>query len=40
MELFLDFLSNPEEGGDMYLRNVGLISKDYNALCLRRYGSL
>jgi hypothetical protein len=30
--LFLD----PEDGGDMFLRNVGWLSSDYTALCPRR----
>jgi hypothetical protein len=33
--LFLD----PEEGGDMFLRNVGRLSTDYNALYPRIYKS-
>jgi hypothetical protein len=36
VELFPDLFSNLEEGGDMFYRNVGLISEDYTALYPRR----
>jgi hypothetical protein len=29
----------PEDGGDMFLQNVGLLSPDYRALCPRKYNS-
>jgi hypothetical protein len=30
---------DPEDGGDMFLRNGGLLSADYTALYARRYNS-
>jgi hypothetical protein len=30
------FFLDPEDGGDMFLRNVGWLSTDYKALYLRR----
>jgi hypothetical protein len=32
-------LFDPEDGGDMFLRNVGLFSTDYTALYLRENSS-
>jgi hypothetical protein len=36
----LDELVNTENGRDLYLRNVCLLSTDYMALCPRRHNSL
>jgi hypothetical protein len=36
---FLDLFFDPEDGGDMLLRNVGWLSTDYTALYPRRYVS-
>jgi hypothetical protein len=36
---FLGFLFDPENGGDMFLRNVDSLSTVYTALYLRRYNS-
>jgi hypothetical protein len=33
------YFFDPEDGGGMFLRNVGLLSTDYTALCSRRYSS-
>jgi hypothetical protein len=33
---FLDLFFDPEDGGDMLLRNVCLFSTDYTALYFRR----
>jgi hypothetical protein len=30
---------DPEDGGDMFLRNIGCLSTDYTALYLRRHKS-
>jgi hypothetical protein len=35
-DFFLDLFFYPEDGGDMFLRNVGRLSTDYMALCPRR----
>jgi hypothetical protein len=35
----LDFFFDPEDGGDMFVQNVGRLSTDYTALFLRRYNS-
>jgi hypothetical protein len=32
----LDFLFFPEDGGDIFIRNVNLFSEDYIALCPRK----
>jgi hypothetical protein len=36
----LDLFFDLEDGGDMFLRNVGLLSRDYTALYPRRQYSL
>jgi hypothetical protein len=35
----LDLLLNPEDGGDMFLRNISKLPPDYTALYPRRYKS-
>jgi hypothetical protein len=35
----LAYSSNPEDGGDIFLRNVGLLSMDFTALYPRRQNS-
>jgi hypothetical protein len=34
--ILLGIFFYPEDGGDMFLRNVGLLSTDYTALCQRK----
>jgi hypothetical protein len=36
----LGLLFNQEDGGSVFLRNVGWLSPDYMALCPRRYITL
>jgi hypothetical protein len=36
MKEVASFSFNPEDGGDMLLRNVDWLSTDYTALCPRR----
>jgi hypothetical protein len=38
-DLLLGLFFDPEDGGDIFLRIVGLPSVDYMALYLRRYNS-
>jgi hypothetical protein len=38
-DFLLGLFLNPEEGGGIFLRNVGLLSTDYMALHPRRYKS-
>jgi hypothetical protein len=35
-----EVVQTSEDGGDMFLRNVGWLSMDYTALYPRRYNSL
>jgi hypothetical protein len=35
--LFLCWLTEPQDGGDIYLRNVGWLLTNYKALCSKRY---
>jgi hypothetical protein len=37
--IFLGLFFDPEDGGDMHLKNVCLFSRDYTALYPRRYNS-
>jgi hypothetical protein len=39
LDSFSVYSSNPEDGGDMFLRNVGLLSTDYTALYHIRHNS-
>jgi hypothetical protein len=36
---FSVFMINPEDGGDIFLRNAGCLSRDYAMLCSRWYTS-